>query len=124
MGRQERERRARGRGNRTDDHTGSIGVRAAGLVGQTVAVSAGDRALEAFTALLLRVDGWLRIVSHDDGKTVYFKFKFTSDRWPNHYVMYVEREYCYACGLIGLLAKVHAVDAGHLKPVEDHFYDT
>lgn len=123
MGRKERERRAGSRLAGASDHAWQVGIRTTGPVGEAGPVSAGDRALEALTALLLRVDGWLRIVPHDHGKTVYFKFKFTSRQWPNHYVMYVEHEYCYVCGLIGLLEKVHEVDLGVRKPVEDTPYD-
>ena len=78
--------------------------------------------LEAIQTLARRNDGWIRIVPHEDGALVYAKFKFTSRRWPNHYVMYRCDDEDYVSMLWGLVRKVEAVDAGLVKPVYDHPY--
>lgn len=79
-------------------------------------------ATEALKELLRRDDGWLRIVPHETGSIVFAKWKFTSRKWPNHYVMYRSEDMDIAGMLWGLLRKVEAVDAGVLKPVYDHPY--
>lgn len=79
-------------------------------------------ALGALQALLVRDDGWLRIVPHEHGTIVYAKWKFTSRRWPNHYVMYRCTDEDFTAMLWGLLRKVEAVDAGLVKPLYDHPY--
>lgn len=78
--------------------------------------------LAALQALCVRNDGWLRIVPHDDGSVVFAKWKFTSSRWPNHYVMWRCDDEDYSAMLHGLLAKIEAVDRGDEKPVYDTYY--
>lgn len=109
--------------DRAVNNGGAPSFRASGTGYSDREALAACRAIEALSALCMRVDGWLRIVSHNDGQTVYFKYKFTSKRWPNHYVMYVEREFAYGAALVGLLRKVEDVDLDLDKPVEDRPYD-
>lgn len=76
-------------------------------------------ALEALQVLARRNDGWFRMVPHEDGQLVYAKWKFTSRKWPNHYVMYRCDDEDYTAMLWGLVRKVEAVDAGLVKPTYD-----
>lgn len=78
------------------------------------------------TTIMLEIfsgcDGWLRAVPSDEG-TTYWKWKFTTGRWPNHYVMY--RQYPFEPllqALYGLADKVAAVRDGCEKPVKDKYY--
>lgn len=77
----------------------------------------------ALLSLCTRGDGWLRIVPQDDGNVIYAKYKFTSARYPNHYVMYREEGLDFCTMFWGLLRKVEAVDAGLLKPTYDTPYN-
>lgn len=67
-------------------------------------------------------DGWLRASPQDDGK-VFWKWKFTSHQWPNHYVMYVQEplEATFPA-LQGFLRKIENVRTGREKPVQDRFF--
>lgn len=71
---------------------------------------------------LLRDDGWLRVTPHDDGETVYWKWKFTGGKHINHYVMVVYPAFKSAEALMMLAAKVDAVDSGEQSPVKDHYF--
>lgn len=89
----------------------------------TAGGSAGDRTLFALTQLCLRNDGWLRVVPRDDGRLVYFLWKLTAGPKKQHYICYVENEYCYACGLVGLVEKLRRFDTTGKGAVQDTPYD-
>lgn len=78
---------------------------------------------EAFVRLVCRNDGWLRIVPHDEGSIVYFKWKWSRGEFKGHYVMWLCSDFNYSLGLQGLLAKVESVDEGLDRPVKDRAYD-
>lgn len=75
----------------------------------------------AFATILLRTDGWLRVIPCGDGKQSYFKYKFNQGRWRNHYVMYVASYTDWSGGLVGLWEKVSEVDQGTRKPALDSY---
>lgn len=77
----------------------------------------------AMVHLTRRTDGWLRVVPHDDGYVVYYKWKFTSARWPNHYVMYRCVGEHPRQALWGLLQKIDECYRGARKPVYDTPYN-
>lgn len=82
--------------------------------------------LDMVRTLMLEIlsgcDGWLRAVPSEDGAT-YWKWKFTSARWPNHYVMYVQYPFePMVHALYGLADKVAAVRSGEEKPVKDRYH--
>lgn len=68
-------------------------------------------------------EGWVRIVSHEHGKTVYFKYKFSKGRHAGGYVFYRLDDADYDAALWGLLGKVEAVYAGTLRTTPDHAYE-
>lgn len=79
-------------------------------------------ACDALYALTARTDGWLRIVPDKNGIALHAKWKFTSSRWPNHYVYYrVDRGH-WSEAILGLALKVESVDNGSLKPTFDTWY--
>lgn len=77
---------------------------------------------EAFAGMMLRDDGWLRIVPHEDGSVCYFKWKFSRGQWRGHYIMYRCDDFNYAGALEGLYHKLSQVDAGDRRPSLDHPY--
>lgn len=85
-------------------------------------LSDGGAAADALATLYCRDDGWLRMVPQDHGKTVYWKWKFTRGRWAGHYIMWRDDEFHPSGSLVGLVAKLGAVDAGEHKPILDQYY--
>lgn len=86
----------------------------------------GDRAqLASFAldALLLRNDGWIRLIPAGEGKLSYYKYKYTTGPHKGKYVMYVAPYNSWAEGVLGLYEKVGEVDLGTRKPALDTFYD-
>lgn len=73
--------------------------------------------------LCTRDDGWLRITNKDSGRKVYFKFKFTSMPWSNHYVYFETDGPQMGEGLDGLRRKYDEVQRGERKPTKDRAYD-
>lgn len=84
------------------------------------------RAIEAYDGLrelLSREDGWLRVVPDYDRRQMFFKWKFTSGAYPNHYCMWVCSLGDIREGILGLLQRVKEVEAGERRPVKDRPYD-
>jgi hypothetical protein len=79
--------------------------------------------IDDLSFLCTRDDGWLRITNRDSGARVYFKFKFTSTKWPNHYIYYEVDGPQMGEGLDGLRRKYEQVQDGKRKPTKDHAYD-
>jgi hypothetical protein len=77
----------------------------------------------AFSAILLRTDGWIRVIPCGDGKQNYFKYKYATGKHKGKYVMFVGAYNDWAGSLLGLYEKIQAVDTGTLKPAHDTFYD-
>lgn len=73
--------------------------------------------------LLVRDDGWLRVVPDEDGKAVWWKWKFTRGPWAGFYVMCLGRVDQHPESIAVLLHKLGNVDAGKDKPIRDRFYD-
>lgn len=73
--------------------------------------------------LLLRDDGWLRIVPDTDGKTVWWKWKITRGKWAGYYVMCVGRVDQHPEAIAVMLHKLHQVDLGQARPSKDSYYD-
>lgn len=80
-------------------------------------------ASQAMHYLMLRDDGWLRMVPHDHGKVTYWKWKFVSGPWKGHYVMWVADCDDWTGAVVGLVTKIRMVDAGELRPALDRPYD-
>lgn len=78
----------------------------------------------AMQYLMLRDDGWLRMVPHDYGKTSYWKWKFTQGPWSGHYVMWVADAADWTGAVVGLVTKIMLVDRGELRPALDRPYDS
>lgn len=89
------------------------------LRGQVLAVSAYNALLE----LLCRDDGWLRIVPHEHGGLVYYKWKFSRGKWAGYYLMYRDDRINPSEALCGLLGKIEAVDLGRSRPVKDKAFE-
>lgn len=86
-------------------------------------LTAAGAAIEKATALMSRPDGWLRINPDEDGKIVWVKWKFTSGRWANHYVLYKGENYpSFADLLVGIHYKLVNVDMGQLRPSKDQYF--
>lgn len=83
-----------------------------------------ETALEALRDLYARDDGWLRIVPHGQGKTVYYKWKFTRGKWANHYVMYRDDDNRPFTSILSLESKVNDVDVGARRPALDSYYES
>jgi hypothetical protein len=77
----------------------------------------------ALQYLTSRDDGWLRIVPHDCGDTVYYKWKFTAGRHLNSYVMWLDTNADPVRSLVGLIGKLKAVDEGLFRPIKDRPYN-
>ena len=78
--------------------------------------------LEALEGLLTRDDGWLRISPQNDGRSVYFKWKFTAGKYRDTYVMTVYPYHQCTEGLARLASKIDAVYRGEQTPVKDHYF--
>lgn len=89
-------------------------------IGQLVAV---ENVLTDMMVLVGRGDGWMRWGADKDGKTLYMKYKFTSYRYPNHYVFVSGPIYDVAMLVAALLRKCERVDDGSLVPTLDRAYD-
>lgn len=85
-----------------------------------------DNALEALNSALAwfcgRTDGWLRMVPDRDSDAVWLKWKFTSARWPNHYVMVRAQSWQMPFAFLELKRKVVEVDQGERAPTLDRPY--
>lgn len=77
--------------------------------------------LEALKRLAWFDEGWLRVVSHEQGAMMYFKFKFSRGDFGGNYVFFRCDDQDIGGALWGLLAKVRAVYAGTLRPTPDHY---
>lgn len=90
-------------------------------------LSAGNDRTElarfALDALLLRSDGWLRLIPAGEGKLSYYKYKYATGPHRGKYVMYVAPYNNWVEGVLGLFEKVAEVDQGNRKPAMDTFYD-
>lgn len=84
---------------------------------------AESSAADALKAISLYDEGWLRIVSHEMGKTVYYKFKFSKGRHAGGYVFYRQDDLDPTRSLWGLLGKIEGVYAGTHKTTPDHAYE-
>jgi hypothetical protein len=94
------------------------------LRNQDAVVTSGTlRAFEALLELLDSGDGWIRMTSDLDSKTIYLKYKYKHGKWKNHYVMAVATPDILAWGITLLLAKVEQVAAGERKPTHDSAYN-
>lgn len=76
----------------------------------------------ALVALLTRDDGWLRITPHDNGDTVYWKWKWVRGPHINKYVMVVYPQADADEAAAHLARKVDAVDRGEEAAVKDHYF--
>jgi hypothetical protein len=70
---------------------------------------------EALDYLAQRDDGWLRLIPSRDGHPVYCKWKFTSGRYANHYVMALGQWWQMDYILAMLIHKIEEVDVGILR---------
>jgi len=82
-----------------------------------------ERVLEDMMILVGRGDGWMRWTATRDGKILYLKYKFTSYRYPNHYVLVSGPIWDVAMLVATLLRKCERVDAGTLKPTLDRAFE-
>ncbi len=80
-------------------------------------------ALRAQQAMLMRGDGWLRLTSDTDGKTIYLKYKWKSGNHRNKYVMVVATLDQLAWGLALLHTKCEKADTGEIRPTPDAAYN-
>ena len=83
----------------------------------------GEQVLRDLQYLLGRGDGWMRWTSDLDGKVLFLKYKFTSIRWPNHYVFVSGPIWDVALMVSALVRKCEKVDAGQLQPTMDKPYN-
>jgi hypothetical protein len=80
-------------------------------------------ACATLSLMLMRDDGWLRIVPSADGKTVYLKWKFIRGDHRGRYVMAVKDLWQWDEALSILAVKLQEVDEGKRKPVKDTMWD-
>lgn len=80
-------------------------------------------AAQAMQYLMLRDDGWLRMVPHDHGKVSFWKWKFTAGPHAGHYVMWVADCDDWTGAVVGLVTKIMLVDRGELRPALDRPYE-
>lgn len=73
--------------------------------------------------LLTRGDGWMRWTSDLEGKTLFLKYKFTSQQHPNHYVFVSGPVHDVTKLVAYLVRKCQLVDAGQYRPTEDKPYN-
>jgi hypothetical protein len=86
-------------------------------------MASSARSAMAFQEIISRGDGWLRVTSDENGKTVFMKYKFTSGPHEGHYVMFVGVPGAGLSDLLeGLLWKVRDADRGTLRPTMDTIY--
>lgn len=72
--------------------------------------------------LVMRDDGWLRLIPSRDGSLSYAKWKFTHGRHAGKYVM-VAVAHWNSMDLVPLLRdKLREVDAGLLRPTLDKYF--
>lgn len=69
--------------------------------------------------LIQQPGGWMRVVPVTDENAVWLKWKFTSAKWPNHYVMVKCQTWQIAFGMLELKRKVQLVLAGESMPTLD-----
>lgn len=96
---------------RTDDHQVYLGSEAPHA-----------SASEALKRLAAFDEGWVRIVSHEEGLSVYYKYKFSRGTYAGGYVMWWDQTGNPAEALWGLLRKVEAVYDRVLLPTPDTPY--
>jgi len=82
-----------------------------------------EHVLEDMICLVGRGDGWMRWTSDLDGKVLFLKYKFTSIRWPNHYVFVSGPIWDVANLVAALVRKCEKVDADELVPTQDKPYN-
>lgn len=75
---------------------------------------------QALQWLVMRHGGWLRVIPAPDENAVWLKWKFTSSKWPNHYVMVKCQSWQIAFGVLELQRKIREVDDGERAPTLDH----
>lgn len=80
-------------------------------------------AAQTLRLLAVHSNGWLRIVSHDEGATVYYKFKWSKGPHAGGYVMWLSADMDASTALDGLLRKVRAVEAYEMRATPDHPYE-
>lgn len=73
--------------------------------------------------ILLRTDGWLRVVPDENGKVVWYKWKFTRGTWQGHYVMVRGDQYQHGVSLRVLRGKLEHVDLGYARPTKDSYFE-
>jgi hypothetical protein len=86
----------------------------------------GEAALNAMVDLadlLMRGDGWVRMTSSLDMKTVYLKYKYNHGQWKGCYVMVVATLDQLAWAVSLLHYKLQQVERAELRPSQDTFYD-
>lgn len=74
--------------------------------------------------LVVRDDGWLRMVPDTLDDKLYFKWKFTRGRWTGYYAMSVVTLSEAKLGIELLLRKLDKIDRGEMRPALDTFHDT
>lgn len=77
---------------------------------------------EAFLEVFARSDGWLRIVPQNEGKQVYWKYKFSRGPHAGGYVMWLDVENSWQRSVMGIAWKLRQVDSGALRPTPDTPY--
>ena len=110
------------------DHIRAASVSAASIgpgipITDTVQDAVRRTATATLSYLLMRDDGWLRLVPAADGKTLYLKWKFSRGKWSGHYVMAVVEVWQWDYGLSLLADKLEAVDLSVKIPTKDTPYD-
>lgn len=95
----------------------------ASLPGISEATDWTGQAADALDWFMCRFDGWLRISPDPGAGCIHMKWKFTSQKWPNHYVYYRSDYAGWRMSIVGLARKVQMVDEGVLKPTFDSYYN-
>lgn len=80
-------------------------------------------AIVALSQLTVHDNGWIRIVSHDQGRSVYLKFKWSKGPHAGGYVMWLCTDMDFTAAFRGLLQKVWAVEHDGARPTPDHPYE-
>lgn len=73
--------------------------------------------------LLIRDDGWLRVVPDGDGKVVWWKWKFVRGNHAGCYCMVRGFAHQHEEAMLILCKKLAYVDAGYERPTRDSYYD-
>lgn len=84
--------------------------------------NAAEALRDAVDWFVLQTDGWMRVVPVPDEHAVWLKWKFTSSRWPNHYVIVKCQSWQVPFGMMELVRKVKEVLAGERAPTLDRPY--